>query len=216
MRFEGLGVLAQPSPNRPSAVRPTGELRGAPWARLPLLTFAVNASGAEKKFADVALPDPRPRRSTQIIRLLVSTVIGKPRLTISIALLLLATLAATLTYCGVLVIGVLTDYLGTSRFVTGLLLGALFAEFPWISNGKPRLAGLLLKPVRLPLMAGLLALCLLLFFTQQDVVPATRIGVTLAFLLGFPWLKRRLLVLVSSSVFNFAAGRKGRWWPIPR
>lgn len=114
-----------------------------------------------------------------------------------------------LTYAGVLVIGVLADYLGTSRFVTGLLLGALFARLPWMSNGKPRLVGLLPKPVRLPLMAGLLALCLLHFVTQQDAVPATCIGVTLACLLGFPWLKQRLLARVSSSVFNFAAGRKG-------
>lgn len=58
-------------------------------------------------------------------------------------------------------------------------------------------------------MASLLALCLLHFLSQQDAVPATYIGVTLAFLLGFPWLRQRLLARVSSSVFNFAAGRKG-------
>lgn len=114
-----------------------------------------------------------------------------------------------MTYSGFLVIGVLADYLGTSRFVTGLLLGALFARLPWIGHGKPRLVGLLPKPVRLPLIAGLFTLCLLRFLTQQHAVPATCIGVTLACLLGFPWLKQRLLARVSSSVFNFAAGRKG-------
>jgi peptidoglycan/LPS O-acetylase OafA/YrhL len=134
-------------------------------------------------------------------------VIGKPRLTIAVVLLVLAALAATMTYSGVLVIGVLADYLGTSRFVAGLLLGVLFARFPWIRRGKPRIVGLLPKPVRLPLMTGLLALCLLHFLTEGDAVAAVFVGMTIVFLLGFPWLKKRLFARLSSSVFNFGAGR---------
>jgi peptidoglycan/LPS O-acetylase OafA/YrhL len=142
----------------------------------------------------------------KIVRFLIGAVIGKPRLTIAVVLLVLAALAATMTYSGVLVIGVLADYLGTSRFVAGLLLGVLFARLPWIRRGKPRIVGLLPKPVRIPLMAGLLVLCLLRFLTRGDVVSAVFVGMTIIFVLGFPWLKKRLFGRLSSSVGNFAAG----------
>lgn len=132
---------------------------------------------------------------------------GRPRSTIGLALLVLATLAATMTCTGYLVVGVLADYLGTSRFLAGLLLAGLFARFPWMSRGKVRIVGLLPKPVRLPFMATLLALCLLRFLTQGDAMPAVCTGVTMLFVLGFPWLKRRLFARLSSSVANFAAGR---------
>lgn len=130
-----------------------------------------------------------------------------PKLTLAVALLLLAALATTITYTSYLVIGVLSDYLGTSRFVAGLLLGCLFARFPWISNGKPRIVGLLPKPVRRPVMLSLLALCLLRFATQGETVSAVFAGLTMAFVLGFPLLKTALFARVSSSVLNFAAGR---------
>jgi hypothetical protein len=134
---------------------------------------------------------------------------GRPRLTIALALLVLAALATTMTYTGFLVIGMLADYLGTSRFLAGLLLGVIFARFPWISGGKLRIVGLLPKPARLPLMASLLALCLLHLVTQGDVVPALCAGFTMVFVLAFPWLKKRLFTRLSSSVFNFGAGRNG-------
>ncbi|MDQ2819181.1 MAG: hypothetical protein M3Y65_02075 [Pseudomonadota bacterium] len=133
---------------------------------------------------------------------------GWPRLTIAAALLVLAALAATMTYTGFLGVGMLADYLGTSRFLAGMLLGALFARFPWVSNGKLRIIGLLPTPVRLPLLASLLALCLLRLVMQGDVVSAFCAGFTLVFVLGFPWLKKRLFARLSSSVFNFAAGQK--------
>ena len=81
---------------------------------------------------------------------------GRPRLTIAAVLLVLAALAATMTYTGYQVVGVLAEQAGTSRFVAGLLLGILFARFPWVSNGKPRIVGLLPKPLRRPLIATLL------------------------------------------------------------
>jgi len=113
-----------------------------------------------------------------------------------------------MSYTGFLVIGVLADYVGTSRFVAGLLLGVLFARFPRISNGKLGMVGLLPKPVRLPLMAGLLALCLLRFLAQGDVVAALCTGLTMAFVMGFSWLRKTLFARLSSSVSQFAGGRK--------
>lgn len=112
-----------------------------------------------------------------------------------------------MSYAGYLVIGVLADQLGTGRFIAGLLLGALFARFPWISNGRPRIVGLLPKPVRRPLMVGILILCLLHFVWQGDDVQAFFIGVTTAFLLGFPWLRRVVFDRLFGSVFKFT-GRK--------
>lgn len=133
---------------------------------------------------------------------------GRPRQTVAIVLLVLVALATTMTYTVFQVVGVVAEYLGTSRFVTALLLGALFARFPWISGGKPRIVGLLPKPVRLPVMASLLVLCLLRFLMQGDVVSVVCAGLTMVFLLGFPWLKKRLFARMSASVSNFAAGRK--------
>ncbi|WP_332877670.1 hypothetical protein [Massilia sp. S19_KUP03_FR1] len=132
---------------------------------------------------------------------------ARPRLTIAVALLVLVALAATITYTGLLVVGVLAEYLGTSRFVAGLLLGALFARLPWISRGKLRIVGLLPKPVRLPLMASLLTLCLLRFLMQGDAVSALCAGLTMIFVLAFPLWKKRLFARLSPSAFNFAAGR---------
>lgn len=108
-----------------------------------------------------------------------------------------------MAYTGFLVVGVLADQLGTGRFLAGLLLGALFARFPWISNGKPRIVGVLPKPVRRPLMVGILALCALHFVWQGDYVPALFIGFTTAFLLTFPWLRRVIFDRLLGSVFKF-------------
>jgi hypothetical protein len=132
---------------------------------------------------------------------------GAPRLTIAVALLLLVALAATMTYTGFLVVGVLAEYAGTSCFVAGLLLGAVFARFPWISKGRPRIVGLLPKPLRRPLMVTLLVLCLLRFVMQGETVPAVVLGVTTAFVLGFPLLKQALFARMSSFAGGFAGGR---------
>ncbi|MEO7495873.1 MAG: hypothetical protein ABIV04_13110 [Massilia sp.] len=146
-------------------------------------------------------------RRTQILRFLLRAVMGMPRLTIAVALLVLAALAATISYTGLLVVGVLADHLGTSRFVAGLLLGCLFARFPWISKGKPRIVGLLPKPVRRPLMVSLLAVCLLTFLAQGETVPAVFVGFSMAFVLTFPWLRKVLFARTLSSMTNFAAAR---------
>lgn len=112
-----------------------------------------------------------------------------------------------MTYTGFLAVGVLAAHLGTSRFLAGLLLAALFARFPWVSKGKLRIVGLLPKPVRRPLMAGILALCLLNFVWLGDSVSATFTGFTLAFLLGYPWLRRTLFDRILASVSTFTGRR---------
>lgn len=129
-----------------------------------------------------------------------------PKLTLAFVLLLLVALATTISYTGYLVIGLLADYLNTSRFLTGLLLGILFARFPSTKGGKLRLVGLLPKPARRPLLLAILALSLASFAMRGETVPASFTAFTTAFLLGFPWLRKALFARVTSSVKNFAAG----------
>lgn len=133
----------------------------------------------------------------------------RPKLSIAVVLALLAALAGTMTYTGFLVVGVLAEYLGTGRFAAGLLLGVLFARFPWISQGRFRIVGLLPKPARRPLVIGLLALCLATFLSRGDYVPAAFTGFAMAFLLGYPWLRRTVFERMRSSVFKFT-GRAPR------
>ena len=130
-----------------------------------------------------------------------------PKLFVAVGLILLVALAATLTYTGSLVVGVLADYLGTSRFVACLLLGGIFARVPWASNGRVRIVGVLPKSFRRPLMVTLLALCFLRFLTQGDTIPALCTGFTTAFLLTFTWLRKAIFTRMSSRVMNFAASR---------
>lgn len=127
-----------------------------------------------------------------------------PKLTIAAALVMLAALAGTLTYTGYLVVGMLADYLGTGRGMAGLLLAGLFARFPWVSEGRLRIVGVLPKPARRPLMVSLLAFCLLHFLSQGDHVQAGVTGFATAFLLTFPWVRRAVSDRMRSSVFGFA------------
>lgn len=129
----------------------------------------------------------------------------KPKLAIAVAFIVLAALASTITYTGFLVIGVLADYLGTGRFVAGLLLGVLFARVPWFSAGKLRTVGLLPKVVRRPVMMGLLGLGLWSFLSRGEYVPAMFIGFAAAFLLTFPWIRRALVGRFVSSIFMSTA-----------
>ncbi len=126
-----------------------------------------------------------------------------PKLMLAVALLLLVALASTLTYTGFLVVGVLAEQLGTGRVVAGLLLGALFARFPWIIKGRLRIVGLLPKIVRRPLIVGILALCLLQFLVRGAYVPAGFTGFAIAFLLTFPWLRRAIFDRILSAVVKF-------------
>lgn len=125
-----------------------------------------------------------------------------PKLTAALALLVLAALAGTMTYTGFLVIGVLAEYLGTGRFLAGLLLGVLLARFPWIRDGKLRIVGLLPKPARRPLIAGLLGLSLLHFLARGAYVPAALTGFATVFVFALPWVRRTVVDRMLSSVFK--------------
>jgi len=127
-----------------------------------------------------------------------------PKRTVAVVLIVLAALASTMTYTGFLVIGVLADYLGTSRILAGLLLGGLFARFPWIRKGKLRIVGLLPQAARRPLILSILALCLLHFLAHGDTVAALFPGFAMVFLLAYPWLRRAVFDRILSSVFKFA------------
>ncbi|GGY62078.1 hypothetical protein [Pseudoduganella albidiflava] len=131
-----------------------------------------------------------------------------PRLSLAAALLVLAALAGTMTYTGFLIIGVLADYLGIGRVMTGLLLGVLFARFPAIRNGKLRMAGLLPKPARRPVMVGLLALCLSTLVWRGEYVPALFTGFTTAFLLAYPWIWRAISGRVLAFLPKFMSGQR--------
>lgn len=109
-----------------------------------------------------------------------------------------------MTYTGFLVVGVFADHLDTSRFLAGLLLGGLFARFPWISKGKLRIVGLLPKPVRRPLIVCILVLSLLNFALRGEYVHAMFPGFATAFLLTYPWLRRAVFDRMLSSVFKSA------------
>ena len=148
-------------------------------------------------------------RSTQILGFLFRTAIRMPKLTAAVALFMLAALASTMTYTGFLVVGVLAEYLGTSRVMAGLLLGVLFARFPKISKGKLRVVGLLPKHTRRPLIVGILALCLVHFLSRGDYLPAAFTGFATVFLLTYPWLRRVIFDRILASVFKFA-GHKPR------
>lgn len=121
---------------------------------------------------------------------------------------MLAALAATMTYTGFLVIGVVADYLGTGRIAAGLLIGVLFARFPWIKEGRLRIVGLLPKPVRRPLIVSILALSLFTFVARGDYVPALFAGVATAFVVAYPWLRRAVVDRMSSSVFTFGGQKR--------
>jgi len=149
-----------------------------------------------------SLPMPIFRR-LQILRFLLTAVMRTPKLTIALALFVLAALAGTLTYAAYLLVGVLAEYLGTGRGSAGLLLGVLLARFPWISRSGLRIVGLLPGAARRPLMVSLLALAMLHFLVRGDYVPAGFTGFAAAFVLTFPWLRGMIFGRVSSSFFKF-------------
>lgn len=149
-------------------------------------------------------------RSTHILASFVRTAIGRPRLTIALVLAVLVALAGTMTYTGYLVVGELADHLGTGRVVAGLLLGVLFARFPRISEGRLRMVGLLPQPLRRPLVVSLLVLCLASFLLRGEYVQAVFTGLTTAFLLAYPWLRKTVFDRLRSSFTRFTPGRQAR------
>jgi hypothetical protein len=128
-----------------------------------------------------------------------------PRLAAALLLVLLVALAGSLSYVGYLVIGVIADYLEVGRLLAGVLIGVLFARFPWVRAGKLRTVGLLPKRARLPVMATLLAFCMLHYFYRGEWIPLVFLGFAEAFLLMYPWLKS-FTVRRATSLFKASVG----------
>lgn len=122
-----------------------------------------------------------------------------PKLAGAVLLLALVALASSTTYAGYLVVSVVSHYLDVNRFVAGLLLGVVFARLPWIRQGKLRAVGLLPGKARLPVMAALLACCLLHFLYRGEWVPVLFLGFAAGFLLGYRRLRRVLVARAMSS-----------------
>lgn len=142
-----------------------------------------------------------------ILHFLLTAALRMPKLAIAAVFLVLAALAGTMSYAGFLVVGVLADYLGTGRVVAALLLGALFARFPWVSKGKLRIVGVLPKPIRRPVVLGLLALGLLHFLRAGDYLPVAFIGFAAAFVLAYPWVRRAMFARIGAAASRFAGRR---------
>lgn len=107
-----------------------------------------------------------------------------------------------MAYAGYLFIGALASYIGTGRFVAGLLLGGLFARVPWISQGRLRTVGLLPQRARLPVMVSLLTLCLLSFLYSGEMVHALFLGFAVIFLISGYWAKKAVLSRVFTTLFK--------------
>lgn len=116
-----------------------------------------------------------------------------PRLAAVVVLLALVALSGSISYAGYLVLDVVADFLGTGRFVTGLLFGALFARLPWVSQGKLRTIGLLPRHARRPVMLVLLAWCITSLLNRGEIAPALFPGFAAVFLLAYPSVRRKVV-----------------------
>jgi hypothetical protein len=125
-----------------------------------------------------------------------------PKLAFAMLILVLATIAGTISYTGYLVVGIVSDYLGTGRFVAGLLLGALFARLPYISQGKLRTIGLLPKHARRPVLVALLAVCLLTLLYRAELVSSVFLALAVSYLLAYRWMRQAFVNRALSSLFG--------------
>ncbi|MFC7513622.1 hypothetical protein ACFQUU_01250 [Herbaspirillum sp. GCM10030257] len=125
-----------------------------------------------------------------------------PKLAIAVLILVLVAIAGTISYAGYLVVGIVADYLGTGRFVAGLLLGGLFARLPYISQGKLRTIGLLPKHARRPVLLALLAVCLLTLLYRGALVPSLFLGLAVGYLLAYRWMRQAFINRALSSLFG--------------
>jgi hypothetical protein len=133
-----------------------------------------------------------------ILSVLLQFAMRLPRLAIAVLVLALIVVIGILAYATFLVIGTVAEYLGTSRFVAGLMLGVLFARIPWVRQGKLRTVGLLPKAARQPAVISLLALCSLHFLLQDDFGRMTFLGFAAIIPLAFQRMKKRLISRVLS------------------
>ena len=133
------------------------------------------------------------------VRFLIQFVSRMPRASLLFVLVTLIAIAGCSAYAGILVIESIAHYLDTSRFAAGLLLSLLFLRLPSFREGKLRTRGLLPAQARLPLMAVLLALCLVDYGSQGKVVEAVFIGLAMGILLVI----KAIRTLVASRISGF-------------
>ncbi|WP_220809238.1 hypothetical protein [Noviherbaspirillum aridicola] len=137
-----------------------------------------------------------------IVRHLLQAAVRNPRTAAAILLLMLVALAGTLSYAGFIVVGTLAGYLGTSRFLAGLLLGVLFARIPWVAQGKLRTVGLLPRTARRPVMLALLVLALATCLYRGQIVAALFPGFASGFLLAYPRMRTAFVRRTLASLFR--------------
>lgn len=121
-----------------------------------------------------------------------------PRSAALVLLLTLGALSSSISYAGYLVLGVVAEFLGIGRFVTGLLFGALFARLPWIGQGRWGTVGLLPRNARRPVMLGLLMWCIASLLFLGQIGSAVFPGFAAAFLLSYPWFRQKALDRIRS------------------
>jgi len=134
-----------------------------------------------------------------------------PKLTITVAIVLLLILAGISGYAGYLVVGVVAGYLDIGRILTGILLSILFIRLPRLRQGKLSTIGILPKIARLPIVATLAALSTLHYFNQDDIAAVVCLILATTFFLVFRWLKltlsSRLSSLFAKPGFGFGRSR---------
>ncbi|MES2832608.1 MAG: hypothetical protein V4695_11510 [Pseudomonadota bacterium] len=143
------------------------------------------------------------------MRLLIDVAVRTPKLAIAIVVMLLVALAGISAYAGYLVIGVVAGYLGTGRFLAGLLLGILFLRLPRVRQGKLSTVGLLPKAARLPIVVALLAASMLNYFYDGNTLAVACLVLAASLLVLGRWMKFALVSRVSSffSKSAFGTGR---------
>lgn len=129
-----------------------------------------------------------------------------PRLAALVLLLALGALSSVISYAGYLVLDVVAEFLGIGRFATGLLLGALFARAPWISQGRVGTVGLLPRNARRPVMLVLLTWCIANLLYRGEIGSAFFPGFAAAFLLAYPRLRQKGLDHIRSFLRGSTRG----------
>lgn len=129
-----------------------------------------------------------------------------PRFAALVLLLALGALSSSISYAGYLVLGVVAEFLGISRFATGLLFGTVFARLPWISQGRLRTVGLLPRNARRPVMLSLLTWCIASLLFRGQIGSAVFPGFAAVFLLAYPSVRQKALDRIRSFLQSSMRG----------
>ncbi|WP_089399785.1 hypothetical protein [Noviherbaspirillum humi] len=142
--------------------------------------------------------------------MLIGIVMRAPKAALAGFLLALIFLAMMLTHAGVVVVGMIAEGLGISRFFAGLLLGFLFMRLPRLREGRLGTVGILPIAVRRPTMLALLALGFTVHLVRGDAIGACTTGFALAFMIAYQRVKRLLLQRWAASFSMQPSAPHGR------